>query len=211
MRDSIVIIGPHPDDVFISCAGLVLKHLDNYDFKVVCMTSQGHLGSGADSSTRLKEEKEAWSMISPNIEVLFFDEGVDTQLFKQEHQIIEYIESTIKNFNPTYIFAPYFADTHQDHRTVSHATMSACRYNKNILFYETPSTLSFDSNCYVELPHDILNKKKDLIKVYKSQTLGDEYTTGLEDYVYASALKNGTESRVCKFAEAFMSHKLFIF
>ncbi|HIL27609.1 MAG TPA: bacillithiol biosynthesis deacetylase BshB1, partial [Nitrospinaceae bacterium] len=54
MRDSIVIIGPHPDDVFISCAGLVLKHLDDYDFKVVCMTSQGHLGSGADSPTRLK-------------------------------------------------------------------------------------------------------------------------------------------------------------
>ena len=50
-----------------------------------------------------------------------------------------------------------------------------------------------------------------LIKVYKSQTLGDEYTTGLEDYVYASALKNGTKSRVCEFAEAFMSHKLFIF
>ena len=123
MRDSIVIIGPHPDDVFISCAGLVLKHLNNYDFKVVCMTSQGHLGSGADSSIRLKEEKEAWNMISPNIEVLFFDEGIDTQLFKQEHQIIEYIESTIKNFNPSYIFAPYFADTHQDHRTVSQCAL----------------------------------------------------------------------------------------
>ena len=57
----VLFIGPHPDDVFISCAGFLIKNVENYNFDVVCMTSKNIKPS---SDVRIEEERSAWAEIS---------------------------------------------------------------------------------------------------------------------------------------------------
>jgi LmbE family N-acetylglucosaminyl deacetylase len=168
-------------------------------------------GVGSDYSTRIKEEELAWSKISKNIEVIFLESGIDTRLSEAYNEMVLLIEELIHKFNPEIIFTPYYNDTHQDHVAVSQATMSASRYRKNILFYETPSTCKFYPSVFFKLKNKILNMKKQTSAVYGSQILGDStYKVTLSEIIEAKALSNGVTSRVCKFAEGFLPFKFFL-
>ena len=45
----------------------------------------------------------------------------------------------------------YPEDTHQDHRALAEATLSATRYIRNVLFYEGPTTVNFQPNVFVDI------------------------------------------------------------
>ena len=213
-KPRVLLIGPHPDDVFISCAGYVIKHINDYVFDILCMTSKEIKPS---SDVRIQEEKTAWSAVTNAvggvISLSFFEDGVDTQLFKVQDKLISYIERMFDSHSYNYIFTPYMHDTHQDHRTVSEATLSASRYQKNVIFYETPSTLDFYPNLYVDMCQRHVDYKLSISKEYRSvQIFGDKknYQHSLNDYIYAKLLSNGAKSRVCKYAEGFCVHKLVL-
>ena len=206
-KENILLIGPHPDDVFISCGGFVLSNLERYKFYICCMSSQG----GKEYDTRILEETTAWRTVSEDIEIIFLDSGVDTKLEKSYCDIVNLIENITKDISPKIIFTPYPEDTHQDHVTVSRATMSACRYEKNVLFYDTPSTLKFHPSIFFKLKTETLNRKKELSNIYGSQVLGgSEYQASLSEIIESKALSNGVTSRVCKYAEGFSSFKFFL-
>ena len=207
--ENIVIVSPHPDDAFISSAGFVIKNIDKFNFTIVCITSKDIKPS---SEIRIKEEKEAWSRISDQIDVIFFDKGTDTRLGSSQKEIIAFIEDIVSRLSPKIVFIPYYLDTHQDHRTVSESCLAACRYMSNILFYETPSTFNFYPTMYVKMEEHVINKKLECASSYSSQVLGvnEVYSITLPELIKSQALGNGAKSRVCKFAEGFSSHKYFL-
>ena len=60
---------------------------------------------------------------------------VDTEL-PLNRELIVSIENVINELEPAFIFVHYGEDTHQDHRVLNRATVTATRYTRNVLFYE---------------------------------------------------------------------------
>jgi len=206
-KETVLLVGPHPDDVFISCAGFVISAIDKYEFIICCMTTMGE----DDYWERLGEESAAWRRVSKDIDVIFFNSGTDTELESSKNSIISFIENICNERNPSMIFIPYYTDTHQDHTTISNACLSACRYRKNIIFYETPSTYNFQPTVFCELSDENIDAKKDISREYRSQVLGDKnYKITLAEIIESKALSNGVKTRACKYAEGYMPFKYFL-
>jgi LmbE family N-acetylglucosaminyl deacetylase len=107
------------------------------------------------------------------------------------------------------IFVNHPDDTHQDHRHLAQATISATRYVPNFLFYEVPSTQNFTPNCYTDIAK-VLDKKLASLEAHRSQVA----KTNIEDLTIlelavSSANFRGIQARV-KYAEAFHSVRLLL-
>jgi len=199
-----LLLGPHPDDAFIGCSGFVIKNGHDFNVDVCCFAMKN---INPSEEIRKQEEISSWHMVNKRAKVSFFD-GEDTKLYKNRNEIIDHIESLVSRANYDYIFTPYPEDTHQDHRTISEATLSACRYQTKILFYETPSTITFQPNLFVALGLHQAKQKMEISRMYESQILGSSrYQISLEEYIESKLLSNGATSRVCRYAEGFVVYK----
>jgi len=100
-------------------------------------------------------------------------------------------------------------DTHQDHRNLAQAAMSATRYVPNFLFFEVPSTVNFNPNCYTDIA-DVLDTKLAGLEAHRSQVT----KTNIEDLTILELARScanfrGIQARV-KYAEAFQSVRLLL-
>lgn len=209
IKNTNLFLGPHPDDVFISCAGYIIKNLSKNKPHILCMTSSG---LSPNSMTRIDEETRAWhSLGAPDLVLDFFEEGQDTRLHESYNRLVEFIENRVNSIAYKYVFVPWPRDTHQDHRTVTSAALSACRYFQNIIFYETPSSIDFTPSIFVKLDDDIMKTKRLMALKYSSQILGNNsFSIELKDIVESKAISNGVRSRTCKYAEGYSPFRLFI-
>jgi LmbE family N-acetylglucosaminyl deacetylase len=213
MNSNVLIIAPHPDDFYISCAGLILESAEDYNFDVFCMT---YKNIQPNSELRIREEKNAIKELSNysgvQIKLDFFKEGEDTTLYRKQKEMVLAIEQKITKKKYDLILCPHKDDTHQDHREVSAATLSATRYQRNILFFETPSTINFQPSLFIEISDKNAEVKRGFSKNYESQILGHEenYRFTLSDFINAKLVSNGAKSRTCKYAEGYIPHRLFL-
>jgi len=67
------------------------------------------------------------------------------------NQMVYEIEDVLKKIVPDLIFVHYEEDTHQDHRALAEATITATRYIRNVLFYEGPTTQDFSPTVFVDI------------------------------------------------------------
>jgi LmbE family N-acetylglucosaminyl deacetylase len=149
--------------------------------------------------------------VSQNIlgaEKIFWGDYEDTHLMVTK-DLIGKIEAVISEVRPDFIFCNFPDDTHQDHRHLGQAMMSATRYIRNVLFYEGPTTQNFNPQVYVDIA-DTLEQKIEALTAHRSQVM----KTNIEDLsivevARSSANFRGIQGRV-KYAEAFHSLRLFI-
>jgi LmbE family N-acetylglucosaminyl deacetylase len=123
--------------------------------------------------------------------------------------LIGKIEAVIAEVKPDFIFCNFPDDTHQDHRHLAQAIMSATRYIRNVLFYEGPTTQNFNPQVFVDIAAT-LDQKVEALQAHRSQVM----KTNIEDLsivevARSSANFRGIQGRV-KYAEAFHSLRLFI-
>ncbi len=201
----ILAVGAHPDDIEIGCAGSLLKYAaSGHDVYLFIMT-HGEMGGKAEK----RKEEQARSAEIMNVRDLFWGEYNDTQLALFLNNMISDIEAVAKKIKPDFVFVNYGDDTHQDHRALSKATISATRYIKNVLFYETPTTNNFSPTLFIDLK-DTMDKKTTVLLAHKSQV---ERTNikGLSilDIAKSMAVFRGLQGRVF-FAEGFMPLRSFI-
>jgi LmbE family N-acetylglucosaminyl deacetylase len=142
------------------------------------------------------------------VQKVFWGDYHDTQL-PLNKELIEKIEDVLGEVKPDLILVNYGDDTHQDHRILTQATMSATRYIRNVLFFEVPTTQNFNPQVFVDIS-DTLEQKFKVLEAHASQVM----KTNIEDmYIIelaqASATFRGIQGRV-KFAEAFAPLRLFI-
>lgn len=198
----ILAIGPHPDDLEYGCGGTLFKmSRRGHKISLLVMT-RGEMGGKPDF--RQKEQEKAAKILKAD---LFWGRFSDTQI-PLEKETINTIEFFIKKIKPDLIFTPFHNDTHQDHRTVSQATITATRYVRNVLFYEVPTTVDFSpSSVFVDIG-DMIDDKMSLLKAHKSQVFSTRVAdlTILES-VKAAALFRGFQNRV-KYAEGFVPLRL---
>ncbi|MCX7729270.1 MAG: bacillithiol biosynthesis deacetylase BshB1 [Bacteroidia bacterium] len=112
MKLDILAFGAHPDDVEISCAGTILKHVEmGYKIGIIDLTA-GELGTRGNKQIRLKESEKAKEMMGVCIrENLSMRDG----FFKndEEHQLA--VIQKIRQYRPDVIFANAPTDRHCDH------------------------------------------------------------------------------------------------
>ena len=201
----ILAIGAHPDDIEIGCAGSLLKYAGSgHDVYLFVMTP-GEMGGEAET----RKEEQARSAEIIKIRDLFWGKYKDTQLETHLNDMISDIEAVIKKIKPDFVFVNYGDDTHQDHRMLSRATISATRYIRNVLFYETPTTNNFSPTLFIDLK-DTMDKKITALLAHKSQV---ERTNieglSIADIAKSMAVFRGIQGRVF-LAEGFVPLRLFM-
>ncbi len=201
---SILAIGAHPDDIEFGCGGSLIKYSQRGHRLFLLVMTGG--GSGASSETRMVEQTAARQVLGA--EEIFWGGYQDTHL-GVDAEMIKKIESVIASVKPEFIFCHFPDDTHQDHRHLAQAVMSATRYIRNVLFYEGPTTQNFDPQVYVDIA-DTLEVKLEALRAHRSQVM----KTNIEDLSIIEVARScanfrGIQGRV-KYAEAFHALRLFI-
>jgi LmbE family N-acetylglucosaminyl deacetylase len=201
---NILAIGAHPDDIEFGCGGTLTKYSQR-GHRLFLMVMTGG-GSGAPSETRMAEQTAARQILGA--EEIFWGGYQDTHL-GVDAEMIKKIESVIASVKPEFIFCHFPDDTHQDHRHLAQAVMSATRYIRNVLFYEGPTTQNFNPQVYVDTG-DTIDVKLEALRAHRSQVM----KTNIEDLSIIEVARScanfrGIQGRV-KYAEAFHALRLFI-
>ncbi len=201
----ILAIGAHPDDIEVGCSGTLTKYAQaGHDVYMLVMT-EGHMGG--ERAVRKKEQTKSAKILKPC--ELIWGGCEDTQLSFHMNKMIHDIEAVLKKIAPDFIFVQHEDDTHQDHRALAKATISATRYIHNVLFYEGPTTQNFSPTVFVDIKETI-DKKFAMLLAHRSQVQKTNIEgLSITDIVRSTAVFRGIQGRV-QFAEAFVPLRLFV-
>ena len=201
---NILAIGAHPDDIEYGCAATLIKYAER-DHRIHLMVLTGG-EEGGESEVRHQEQNAAAEIIGAK--EVFWGQYRDTQL-PLNKELIDKIEEVLVEVEPDLILVNYGDDTHQDHRVLTEATMSATRYVRNVLFFEVPTTQNFNPQVFVDIS-DTLERKFQVLKAHESQVMKTNIENmSIVELARANATFRGIQGRV-KFAEAFAPLRLFI-
>jgi LmbE family N-acetylglucosaminyl deacetylase len=201
---NILAFGAHPDDIEYGCGGTLALYAQKGHDVFLFVASDG--GRGGAPEVRSSEQRDAALALGAR-EVLWG--GYPDTEVPLSRELIAAAEAAIRRIHPTMIFVNYPDDTHQDHRNLAQATVSATRYVPNFLFYEVPSTQHFTPNCYTNVDK-VLDLKLAALEAHRSQVT----KTNIEDLTIlelavSCANFRGIQARV-KYAEAFQSVRLLL-
>jgi LmbE family N-acetylglucosaminyl deacetylase len=201
---NILAIGAHPDDIEYGCAGTLVKYADRGHRILLMILTGGEEGGSGDE--RQREQSAAAEIIGA--QQVFWGGYRDTQL-PLNKELIDKIEEVLGQVKPDLILVNYGDDTHQDHRILTEATMSATRYVRNVLFFEGPTTQNFNPQVFVDIS-DTLERKFQALKAHGSQVMKTNIENmSIVELARANATFRGIQGRA-KFAEAFAPLRLFI-
>jgi len=200
----ILALGCHPDDIEFGCGGTLIKYARAGHEVYAMVMTEGD--AGGDEAVRRAEQEAAAEILG--CKRLFWGGYDDTEL-PLSRDLIQRVEGIIAEVDPDFIFIHYGDDTHQDHRNLAKATITATRYTRNVLFYEGPTTNNFTPTVFV----DITREEKHKIAALEAHASQVEKTNigdlSIVEVVHSAALFRGTQARV-RSAEGFMPLRLFI-
>ncbi len=201
---NILAIGAHPDDIEIGCGATLHKYAQKGNNIYTLIMTDGSMGG--DTSIRRAEQEQSNKIIG--VKKVFWGGYKDTEL-PLDKELISKIENVIDEVQPSFIFVNYFEDTHQDHRHLARATISATRYIKNVLFFEVPTTHDFMPSIFVNVTSE-LEKKTQALLAHQSQVMKTNIgMLSIVDVATSQAGFRGVQGRV-KYAEGFVPQRLFI-
>ena len=116
------------------------------------------------------------------------------------------LDLQIRDFQPEVIFAPWPNDTHQDHRAVALAAMSAARNATQLLFYATPTSVAFEPTIYSDIS-DVIESKIEALHAHDSQVTQSARVE--PDVILANARVLGARAG-CHYAEGFIAYRLLL-
>jgi LmbE family N-acetylglucosaminyl deacetylase len=160
---NILALGAHPDDIELGCAGTLKKHVSLGHNVYLCVLSDGQ--ASGDVTTRKQEQEEAAKQLG--VKELIWGDWIDTK-FEVNRESVCFIEDVVSKVKPYEIYVNYIEDTHQDHRVLAECAMSACRYQKRLLFYEDYTSIHFQPDIFVDI-EDVIDEKISIINKFHSQ------------------------------------------
>ena len=211
-----LIVAAHPDDEALG-AGAMIHALASTGNKVyVCLLS--HWSPTRDDNL---EEGIKKSHAILGVEKAYVgDFGCMRFKDADHHEIVRFIEASIKDCQPDIIITHHPADVHVDHGVTAECCLEAaklpqrqiCNINpiKRIMFMEVPSSTDwnispangiFTPNVYAEVTETDIDAKLDSIAVYDN-VLRKQPHPRSEENIKALATVRGSQSGV-KYAEAF--------
>lgn len=122
----ILAIGVHPDDVELSCAGTLLKHIaEGYTVGILDLT-RGELGTRGNAELRTEEAMASAKILG----VAFRDQMMMADGFFQndeEHQ--RQLIQKIRQYRPRIVLCNAINDRHPDHARSSKLVSESCFYS----------------------------------------------------------------------------------
>lgn len=125
MKLDILAFAAHPDDIEISAAGTLMKHIATGSKVGIVDLTQGELGSRGTIETRYSEAEEASKIMGihyrTNLKMAdgFFEDNAENRLA---------IIRQIRKLKPTIVLANAITDRHPDHGRASKLVSDACFY-----------------------------------------------------------------------------------
>ena len=161
---SILAIGSHPDDVELAIGGVLAAHRNVGDKVTILVLSDG-VNGGTPSERRLEAEASAALLGAELICMGMADSEITSDL-----TTIRVIEAAIATCNPDIIYTHSNADTHQDHRSVHHATIVAGRAVAGLYCYGAPSLTNDFRPVRFNSIENTLDMKLTLLDCFMSQS-----------------------------------------
>lgn len=193
----ILAISPHPDDIEFGCGGTLLRYGQAGSELYQLILTDGCVGG--DPVTRKQEQEKAAQVLGTK--KIFWAGYHDTEM-DANRALIRKIEDVIDAVNPEVVLINYPEDTHQDHRAAARATISATRNVKEVFFYESPTSVHFNPDIFVDIT-DILEEKVKLLELHASQVEKTSIKNlRITEIAKAYATFRGVQGRV-RFAEGF--------
>lgn len=224
MKIEVLAFGVHPDDVELSCAGVLLaEKLAGKTTGIIDLT-RGELGTRGTAETRLEESKASAAILGVDVrENLELADG----FFKNDEAAQRKIISAIRKYRPEVLMCNAVEDRHPDHgrsaALVSDAAFlsglrkieDAGKYEqwrpKYVLHYIQDRFLKPD---FVYDISNVFDQKLEAIKAFKTQFNSDSkdepqtYISTpdfLDSVIYRSKMFGKMIG--VKYAEGFISHK----
>jgi len=163
LREVVLAVGAHPDDVEIGVGGILLRHADQGDTVAVLTLTGGE--QGGNTAERAAESQRAADLMSAR---LFHRDLIDTSV-SDGGLTIGTIKEVIDEISPSTIYTHTSKDVHQDHRNVHSATLVAARGIPRIYCYQAPSTtVEFKPTKFMEIDAQ-MDRKLEVIDAFASQ------------------------------------------
>ena len=151
-------------------------------------------------TTRIREQEAAAAVIGAQLVWGPFSDGAVTG----GPEAVTAIDEVVARMGADVIYAHAPHDTHQDHVATSQAALAAGRRLARVLFYQSPSTTSFDPTVFVEVEQTLAGKLAAL-RAHWSQVMQCPMVD--LDAVEVGARYWGTRAKV-GYAEAFETPSL---
>lgn len=198
----ILILSPHQDDDVIGCGGTIKKHRQaGATVKVVFMTD-GRYGNTEVEPKELAEirRKEA-------TESLAFLGCDDIQFFKNpdlglvcDSSNVYRLNAVLRDFHPTAIFVPNFADGPPDHFNTSKILAYALmEYDEDVTIYNYEVWQTLVPTMVMDIS-DVIEDKLDAIAFHRSQVAVMDYPRMVRGLNEFRSLLGG---KGCQYCEAF--------
>ncbi len=174
-QGSWLIIAPHPDDETFGMGGsLLLAKAQDIIVDVIIMTDGSKGGHKQEALTHIREIEAQQAADILGIRNLYFWRETDRELTASEH-LIKRLSNFIKETQPASVFFPAPLEPHPDHRTtavIAWESLRATDFSATPISYDI-STQSH-TNCLIDISR-VINDKKDLMAIYKSQLTENVY------------------------------------
>ena len=162
---------------------------------MLVMTPGEHGPQGLTS--RVREQEDAAAIIGARLVWGHCEDGS----IPVGREAVSLIDAVVRQVRADVIYAHAPDDTHQDHVATSAAALSAGRRLERVLFYQSPSTTSFDPTVFVDV-EATLSGKLAALRAHWSQVMQCSMVD-LEE-IEVGARYWGSRAKVC-YAEAFES------
>lgn len=200
----ILILSPHTDDAELGSGGTIIKYLEEKKniMWVVFSTAEESVPEHLPKSI-LKDEfyAVAKKLNIPEKGIIIKDFKV-RYLHEKRQDILELLISLRQTYKPDLVIGPSLNDFHQDHSIVANEMVRAFKSSSSIISYELPwNHISFNTQFFIKLNDNQINKKIELLKSYHSQVeKGREYFSA--EFIKGLAKTRGIQVN-SKYAEAF--------
>ena len=192
---NILTLAAHTDDVEIGC-GASLYKFNDANIKVIAFSLAP--GEGVED-----EFDESMELLCADYDL---HKMQIRELSYSRQEILDVLYKEAKNTKYDLIFCPSSFDTHQDHAVIRDECFRAFK-KTTVLGYEMPwNNRTFDSDVFIEVDEDQLNKKVEHFKCYKSQVNIQSFT---KEYIYSMAKYRGYQVGL-EYAEAFETIRMLI-
>jgi LmbE family N-acetylglucosaminyl deacetylase/ActR/RegA family two-component response regulator len=166
VRQTILAIGAHPDDIELGCGGALLAHVQDGHQVILFTCSPQNNGEG-DTLRHISQQSATIlgaGLVTANLsEAEISDSGATLSL----------IQHAISKYQPSVVYTHSVNDLNPEHRSVARASLSASHSAATVVCYQSASaTVDFRPTLFVDIEAHI-EKKLLLLSGYEAASKAD--------------------------------------